>query len=389
MKKILIVTWNFPPKVGGIENLVWDIYQCLARHYDVDVLTAGEKSQPDEKSIYRITSGNPYRFLVGSFLWILHRRYLSRSCKYDLIVSGSILVSASTVPAGIFTSTPVVSVSHGMDMTYHSSLWRLFLKVTLPLNRRVIVNSDQTRANAISRGLPENKAFTIHPGIPQRYVEVVEQVEAGNDARERMGLGKKPMLLSVGRLTRRKGLHPFVRNVMPQLVKTFPEIVLVIVGDDPDQALVKEVRERGERKLIEQAACELGLQKNIVLLGNLTDEKEIVELYHAADIFVFPVVHIPHDQEGFGMVAVEASLTATPVVATRTGGIPDSVEDGVSGILIDPGDYENFAEQIKMLLKDEQAIHKLGTQGQERARAFFTWSYLCRKWVDLVELATK
>ena len=180
-------------------------------------------------------------------------------------------------------------------------------------------------------------------------------------------------MLSVGRLTRRKGLVEFVQGVLPLIVARYPDVLLAVIGDDAPDALASgpfNVRER-TIETIER----LGLSRNIRLLGPC-DEPTLQLALATADVHVFPVRAVTGDIEGFGMVAIEAAAHGLPTVAYAVGGVSDAVEDGVSGWLIEAGDEVDFAKRVIETLADGRCAW------DARARLFataFSWENFGQK----------
>jgi phosphatidylinositol alpha-1,6-mannosyltransferase len=126
---------------------------------------------------------------------------------------------------------------------------------------------------------------------------------------------------------------------------------LVIVGDDPLNAASRN--KNSGRAAIAAVAAENGLQEHVRILSGI-DNKTLSHIYLESDLHVFPVRNIPGDVEGFGMVAIEAAAYGVPTVAFAVGGVPDSVSDGVSGWLVDPGDYKTMSRQIVSWLSNQE-----------------------------------
>jgi phosphatidylinositol alpha-1,6-mannosyltransferase len=175
-------------------------------------------------------------------------------------------------------------------------------------------------------------------------------------------------LLSVGRLTARKGLVEFIEKCMPSIVATVPDAVLMIIGDEAKDAV------GGTHKIkvrILQAVEAHSLVNNVMLMGAV-DDNTLAQAYAASQLLVFPILEQAHDIEGFGMVALEAAAYGVSTVAFRAGGVPDAVTDGVSGYLIARSDYERFALTVVGLLKQNQT-----TVTHETCRKFaeaFAWN---------------
>jgi phosphatidylinositol alpha-1,6-mannosyltransferase len=155
------------------------------------------------------------------------------------------------------------------------------------------------------------------------------------------------VLLSVGRITPRKGLLEFICQALPSVVAEYPDVVLLVIGDEAPDAL--NGTGTGSSANIMSRARELGLDRHVRILGACSDS-ELDAAYDAADVCVFPIREVPGDVEGFGMVAVEAAAHGLPTVAFNVGGVEDAVSDGCSGWLVPAGDYDALAKRIMQVV---------------------------------------
>jgi phosphatidylinositol alpha-1,6-mannosyltransferase len=142
-------------------------------------------------------------------------------------------------------------------------------------------------------------------------------------------------------------LLEFVSDALPRVAAQFPDLRFVVIGALPGKALYAEAQ---TPESIRQAAEHAGVGGRVLFLGSV-GEAALLDAYAGADLHVFPVRHIPNDPEGFGMVAVEAAASGLATVAYATGGVVDAVGDGVSGVLVPPGDAAAFAEAVVSLLR--------------------------------------
>jgi phosphatidylinositol alpha-1,6-mannosyltransferase len=178
----------------------------------------------------------------------------------------------------------------------------------------------------------------------------------------------------VGRLARRKGVKEFVQYSLTEIVREVPNALFVIVGNNPADSLA-----HGDDLVSEISAVisNLGLQNHVQLMGGI-DDGDLIRLYRACDVIVLPALRSTHDVEGFGIVLLEAAAAGKPTVATRVGGIPDAMEDGKSGVLVEPDDYHGLSRAIIELLNNPAAGSAMGNFGQQRVREQFAWSKIIR-----------
>jgi phosphatidyl-myo-inositol dimannoside synthase len=171
---------------------------------------------------------------------------------------------------------------------------------------------------------------------------------------------RTPVIVSVGRLVERKGCDMTIR-ALPKVIATFPNAVYLIVGDGP------------YRQELEALSVAVGVRDYVRFAGN-QDEK-LPDIYALSDVFAMPSrARLEScDVEGFGLVYLEANACGKPVIAGRSGGVPDAVTDGVTGLLVDPISPEEIARAISRILSSPDLAARLGDQGRERVLREFTW----------------
>lgn len=209
----------------------------------------------------------------------------------------------------------------------------------------IVANSGPTAALVRALGVPEDRLRILHPGVA---IPIAPQPpEALHSFRGQHGLGDARLMLSIGRLTNRKGLREFVQHALPGIVRAAPDVVLAVIGDAPADSLLAGVQSRAS---IQAAADAAGVGGHLRFLGVITDPQALACAYESAALHVFPVRELPGDPEGFGMVAIEAAAHGLPTVAFATGGIVDAVADGQSGLLVAPADYPGMTDAVLSVL---------------------------------------
>jgi phosphatidylinositol alpha-1,6-mannosyltransferase len=372
---LLVITWNYPPRRGGIENLIGSLCKELKKSHSVQVITAHARiAASDEKNVFRA----PLPGLVAFAVYALWRgaALLARDQTVRIVFGGCALVTPLVlILSRVFGRQAIVQV-HGLDVIYRNPIYQLFCVRWLKFCDRVVANSRFTAQLARTKGVLQNRIVVIPPGVDSERFN--QRTDIFADKRRWNVKGKK-VILFVGRLARRKGVKEFIENSFVNVVREIPESVFLIVGDNPTESLTQRDDVASE---IDGAVSRLGLEKHVKLLGSMSDE-DVIKLYHACDLVVLPALDRKDDVEGFGIVALEAAASGKPVVATRVGGIPDAVEDGKSGILVDPGDYTGLTEVVASLLKNIELSSSLGKYGRCRAQKEFSW----RRLVNLYERA--
>jgi phosphatidylinositol alpha-1,6-mannosyltransferase len=336
--KILMVTRNFPPLMGGMERFLHHAYLELCDSFQVALVgpSGCENYLPPNSCALTCPALPPARFLIHC-QWQAYR--LARSFRPDLIISGSGVTAPAAGFAGLLFKVPVVCFLYGLDIVASSPLYRWLFLPAIRSCSDFLVISQNTKRLAVQARIDPSRMHILHPGvaIPQSNENRKDQT-----FRDRIGAGSRPILLSVGRLTRRKGIVEFIDQALPQIVSECPEALFVVIGHEPSQALSGA---SGITHQIHEIAKTRNLTGNIMLLGRVNDET-LWAAYAASQVFVFPVIEQPGDVEGFGMVAVEAAAHGLATVAFATGGVVDAVQDGVSGYLAEAGDYQRFARLV-------------------------------------------
>ena len=205
-------------------------------------------------------------------------------------------------------------------------------------------------------GVNESKIRIVPNGVdPQKF-------KPSNDCsiiRERIGAGNRSIVLFVGRLIPRKGLHYLVEGAR-QVVREHNETLFAIVGDGP------------LKSQIVSKVAQAGLASNFAFLGDVS-ETELTMLYGCSDIFAFPSI-----QEGQGIALLEAQASALPVVAFNVSGVTEAVLDKQTALLVEP-DSTYLAEAILTLLSDAALRQTLGAKGREHMLQELTWDICAKK----------
>ena len=369
---ILIVTWNYPPRRGGIEYLMSDLVRVLKQKYSVFVITANAPDQRgQEEGILRASWSGliPFAFYA---IW-RGMQLLKRNRDIRLIFGGSVVVTPLVlILARLFRRKAIVQ-AHGLDLVFPSSLYQSLCVRWLKFCDRVIANSAYTASLAKKTGVAADSISVIPPGMDPERLAPPAGVEA---SKTKLELPDGHIILFVGRLAKRKGVKEFIERSFVKIVREIPNICFVIVGDNASESLAQRDDVLSEIKAL---IARLNLQSHVRLLGALGDD-DVVKLYHACDVVVLPALPTTDDVEGFGIVLLEAAAAGKPTVATRVGGIPDAVEDGKSGILVEPDDYYGLAQAIVSLLQNREKSSALGEFGQRRVREQFAWSKISARY---------
>lgn len=340
----LLVTRNFPPLLGGMEKINQQLLAALQPTWRTALCgPAGCAAFASEQTEVKQGKVRPLPVFLAGTLWRALRLAWLR--KPELVLAGSGLTAPIAWLAARCVGGSAVVYLHGLDIVAPS---RVYQWLWLPFIRRcdlALVNSVNTARLAASRAVRPDKLQVLHPGT---YLPPLDHL-AASGFRQDQGFGQRKLLLSVGRLTQRKGLAEFVANTLAGVVSRFPNALLVIIGDEASEAL--HTRSGSERERILAAARVARVAQSVCFLGRC-DEATLSAAYQAADLHVFPILELAGDVEGFGMVALESAAHGLCTVGFAVGGVPDAVQTGQTGTLVKSGDYLALAAAVNQQLAE-------------------------------------
>lgn len=339
--KILFIARTFPPVIGGIEKQNAEIHTHLSKIADI-TLVANRRGK----------SFLPF-FLPYAVIYAL-----CRARRYDVVLLGDGILAVVAWALRWIRPRPLTfCILHGLDLTFPKTLYQsCWIRRFLPQVDVLLPVSRQTASEAIKRGLREERCRVIPNGV---NLDEFTQEYNYHQLRRLLGcdIEGRRIILTVGRLIERKGVHWFVENVMPELDK---DIVYVVAGDGPMRETIKKV------------IMEKGLGARIFMLGRVSDDERRT-LYAASDIFIQPNIPVDGDMEGFGLVVLEAGASGLPVIASRLEGLTDAISEGDNGQLLTPGDADEYITQIHRLIRDKDALHLAGQSALSYVRRHFQW----------------
>ncbi|HSW49227.1 MAG TPA: WecB/TagA/CpsF family glycosyltransferase, partial [Bryobacteraceae bacterium] len=238
-----------------------------------------------------------------------------------------------------------------------SSLWFAYQWLVFLLADAIVCNSGAV-AGQFHPAIRRRKASVVYNGIPSAEVAPAAQ-EKVTAFRHKYSLAGSPLVGVVGRINlEQKGQDVFVRAAA-RLSEKFPSACFVVAGSPYPG---NEEHSKRLARLIQES----GLQDKVVCTGDVED---LSALYSALDVCVLPA----RKPEGLGNVLLEAMALAKPVVGTRTGGIPEVIEHGETGFMVEPGDHESVASSLERLLGDAELRRRMGRKGRGRFEERFSF----------------
>ncbi len=376
LARTLVVTNDFPTRKGGIEAFV----AALCERFEPDDVVVYTASMPGDRE-YDATL--PYPVVRDRSSMLLPTPRVRRDVVAAFREHGCdrVLFGASA-PLGLLAK-PLkdAGAQRAVAITHSAEVWWAKVpgtnRVMRAIGERVDVLtyiSGFTR-DAIARALTPGgraKQQRLTPGVDStRFYPGV----GGDEVRARLGIpADAPVAVSSGRLVERKGQDTVI-EAWPRVLAAVPQARLLIVGDGP------------YRPTLEKLVDERGLRSSVLFTGAVP-WADVPPYVDAGDVFVMPSRTRLRglEPEGLPLVFLEAASCALPVVVGRSGGAPDSVEDGVTGVVVDPLSRDEIAARLVELLTDRERSAQMGAKGRERALTGWQWDSIaatCREYLGL------
>lgn len=351
--RLLLVTEDFPPMLGGIAVFLSHLAQTP--QMEVTVLAP---AMPGDAAADR-TLGTRVRRLAlppRRGLWVLFWAILqeARRSRADMVLWGHLEPAAvAGLLACRLLRLPFGVMVHGTDLALlPGQRWPLrdISLATLRRSDLLIANSRYMAQRAWSQGAQPQRTAVVSPGVD---VEAFHPEACDADLARHLGLMGRRVILTVGRLVSVKN-HQAVLQALPEIAQAVPSTAYLIVGSGPLESTLRDEARR------------LGLAEHVVF-HPAVPPANLPAYYNLADLFVLP------SMEGFGIAAIEASACGVPVVGLRAGGLLDAVQDGVTGVLVDPGELASLSRVLIDLLEDRERARQLGCAGRQWAEEKFPW----------------
>lgn len=374
MKRLLILTFEFPPHPGGIGTYSYQIASNFQKMgIDVVVLTTPNTETDEENEsfdkkqpflIKRFHRWNYYPLkIIGRIVETLifcqhHNVKVIYACSYKSIFIAFL--------CKVLRDIPYYLVGYGTEYTYNSKIKQLFFQKAegyLAIsNFTAELMKPMVASDVAVIPLGADVAFYDPKFVSDSELEHI---------REEYSLDGSPVLVSVGGIRARKG-YDVTLKALVRVREMYPDVLLIIAG--MNNFAGQETYEANLHKFIEQN----NLSRNVRLITGAP--REILRaLYKMADISILSSREADGDVEGFGIVLIEANAMGTPVIASDAGGIVDAVEDGKSGFLYESGNLDDLADKIFHLLRDDTLRLEMGKYGRERALEEFNWQVVADK----------
>ena len=357
MKNSRLTTTDFAPRPGGVARY----YSEIAKRLDQDrtsVLFIDQTHSVGSRHAWTLpVYRKKWLPLIPRWIQATMRTWLAaRKTGAETIWVGDILPfgTAAYILLKLRLIPEYIVSVHGLDvLTAYKNKPKLAAKI-LGQARAITTNSEFVRAQVVKQGIDQKKIHIVYPGVSPA-------VGAGlAPAQNVRADGHPPVLMTVARLEHRKGIDDVIR-ALPKVWERYHDLEYHIVGDGP-------VRQELETLSVDVGALLIApVRERVVFHGKVSDS-QLEKLYHQASVFVMTPKADPVDIEGFGIVYLEAGAYSLPVVASKTGGVPEAVEHGENGLLVTPDNSDEIAESILKILDSEETHNTLASHGLERVQ---------------------
>jgi phosphatidyl-myo-inositol dimannoside synthase len=369
----LLVTNDFPPKIGGIQSYLWELWRRLPPE-DVTVLTSpyADSARFDGQQAFRIERTREPVLLPNP---VLARRVRDLAGA----VGAEAVVLDPAIPLGLIgphLGLPYAVVLHGSEVTVPARLpgTKQLLARVLD-SASLLVSAGGYPASEAERALPNAPPIVqVPPGVDSARFVPLAPIERAS-ARARLGLpASGPLVLSVSRLVPRKGMDALIRAAATLAARgRHPDLHVVIAGQGRDRRRLEH--------LIRRSRAPVRLQGRVANV-------DLPDLFACADVFALCCRSrwAGLEQEGFGIVFLEAAAAGVPSVAGDSGGSAEAVVDGETGfVLPDPSDVEAVADAIERLICDPGLASRQGQAARHRAEVEFSYDVLATRLAGALE----
>ena len=342
--KVLILLSGLFDTIGGIESynrsLINAIEQIADKHsWEVTVYALNDKSANTNHNLhYKGFNRNKFMFASCSIL---------ASKSSDIVIFGHVNFS----PLAMFMDKRNYKylITHGIDVWKKlpplQALGTSQINTLLPVSKFTATEMDKHNPQLV-------KEYKILPNsLSPGFIENGTNLQS----REQLSLSPGKMILTVSRLSiveKYKGIDLMIKSIK-KITEQIPDTFLVIVGDGEDKPRLKNI------------AKDEGVANKVIFTGKISS-KLLPSFYNACDLFV-----LPSTKEGFGIVFLEAMYFSKTCVGVSTGGVPEVIEDGRTGLLCKQNDIDSLTNTVIHLLTNEALRHSLGKAGKEKVEKEF------------------
>ena len=361
----VVSTRNFPPDLGGIQNLMEGLSNSLINHGPVKVFADGHQNS----NLYDSNSKIDIQRVAGLKIF---RKYRKANLVNEYLNKNNVRAiffdhwkSIEHINENYLNNTTSFCLIHSKEINHpvgsysNKRMLKSFKKAKF-----IIANSNFTKNLAVKLGIEKNKVKVINPGC-NYPINIKEEFEV--KAKNMFG-ESFPKIITISRLDKRKSHQNILMNIK-NLKEKFPKIKYISIGDgDEKENLIKLKKE-------------LNLNDEVLFLYEVQEQMKVA-LLNNSDIFLMPSVVYKKSIEGFGIVFIEAASYGKPSIGGNSGGERDAIIDGKTGLICDGEDLKSIYENMIKIFENNN--HKtLGKNALEFSKKF-KWNIIIKKYLELI-----
>ena len=381
--KILVLSWEYPPyHVGGLASHLYDLLPELVNQgLEVHLVTQGlsNNNQYEVEQGVHIHRISPVDVQAADFLsWVLQLNFkllekaieVINNHRIDLIHSHDWLVNFATQTLKHSYKLPIVTTIHATEAGRNQGIYSdqqryindIEWKSTYEAWQIICCSQYMKREVKNNFSLPEDKVRVINNGVKENNFNT----QVSNSFRDNYALPEEKIVYFIGRLVREKGVHVLI-NAAQEVLNHNYNVKFIISGDGPAQMW------------LEDQARSLGIEDKVLFTG-YADQNLRNNLYQIADAAVFPSLYEP-----FGIVALEAMITQTPVIVSDVGGFSEIIQHNQNGLKIYPNDSGSLAHNLLKLLSDQQLSATLIANAYQEVKIDYSWETIANQTIDVYQ----
>ncbi len=363
---IIILTQCFPPRIGGIENLVENLSLELSKFHEVLVLA--DKYEKTKDYVYDSSFKNNLKIKRFAGIKFLRKRKKISALKKILETKQVTCVIGDSwksfeLSINILNTLSITSIclAHGNEIIPKNFFYKKRLSSTLNKVSHIVCNSNYTKNLVIKTGVKNKSITIIYPGA-QNNINLQEKTISN--------LNGSPIITTLARLEKRKG-HSYILSAIAKLKKEHSNILYVIAGAGEEFSNLQKIVEK------------LNIQKNVLFVGNINNNQKNY-LFKKTNLMVMVTTDETGDRsvEGFGISYLEAAFYGIPSLASNIGGTPEAVLHEKTGLII--SNINDVDSELKNLISDNKKMVKLGQNAKLRAEKHFLWGNVIKKYLHII-----
>ena len=379
----LVVTNDFGPRSGGIETFIHGLLAQASKNQQRNFVVLTSRQAPQDEVVkfdQQMWEENRIKVIRDSAKVLLPTQRLAKVAT-DLFKAHDCenVIFGASAPLGLLAkSLRKAGAKHIVALTHGHEVWWARMPLFSAALRRIGAQADQmtylgefTRGAVANALLREDHSKLVHlpPGVDlSRFTPAAKSVEL----QKKWGIEDAPVIVSIGRLVARKGSDQLIK-AMPEVLKQFPKSKLLLVGTGNYQ------------KRLERLVRNLKVEESVIFTGRV-DHDRLPDYFRLGDIFAAPCRsrYGGLEVEGLGIVYLEASACGVPVIAGKSGGAPDAVLDGKTGLLVNGRNHRDVGAALIKLLSDQPLRQKMGADGRVWMEQLWSWEGIGARFEEII-----